>query len=99
MDECFQKAAGSSVNAHHQPREVSGALHCEGADEDVQDCCGEDGESRHVVQVVQTVLQGAVIQVPTACEIHTCTTEGLPSFQGCRMKRERCRFPLPLHVK
>lgn len=68
------------MNAHHQPREVSGTLHCKGADEQVQDCCGEDGQGRQVVQVVQTVLQGAVIQVPTACEIQTYTVEGLPSF-------------------
>lgn len=61
------------MDARHQPREVSGALHREGADEEVQDCRGEDHEGRHVVQVVQTVLQGAVIQVPTACDIHTCT--------------------------
>lgn len=63
------------MNAHHQPREVSGALHREGADEEVQDRCGKDGESRHVVQVIQAVPQGAVIQVPTACEIHTRTRQ------------------------
>lgn len=63
------------MDAHHQPREVSSALHRESADEEVQDCSGEDHEGRHVVQVVQTVLQGAVIQVPTACDIHTCTRQ------------------------
>lgn len=55
------------MDAHHQPWEVSSTLHRESADEEVQDCSGEDHEGRHVVQVVQTVLQGAVIQVPTAC--------------------------------
>lgn len=61
------------MDAHHQPWEVSGALHREGADEEVEDGCGEEHEGRHVVQVVQTILQGAVIQVPAACHTRTRT--------------------------
>lgn len=59
-----------SVNAHHKPREVSSALHSEGADEQVEDCGGEDYEGRYVVQVIQARLQGTVIQVSTACVTH-----------------------------
>lgn len=61
------------MDAHHQPREVSGALHREGADEEVENGCGKEYEGRHVVQVVQTVLQGTVIQVPAACHTHKHT--------------------------
>lgn len=60
-----------SVNAHHKPREVSSALHAEGTDEEVEDCGDEDYDGCYVVQVIQTILQGAVIQVATACDTHT----------------------------
>lgn len=62
-----------SVNAHHKPWEVSSALHSKGADEQVEDCGGEDYEGRYVVQVIQARLQGTVIQVSTACDTHTHT--------------------------
>ncbi len=62
-----------SVNAHHKPWEVSGALHAEGTDEEVEDCGNEDYDGRYVVQVIQTFLQGGVIQVPTACDTNTHT--------------------------
>lgn len=62
-----------SVNAHHKPWKVSSALHAEGADEEVEDCGDEDYDGRYVVQVIQTFLQGGVIQVSTACGTHTYT--------------------------
>ena len=69
----------TSVNAHHEPGEVSGALHAEGADEEVESRGDEDNDGRDVVQVVQTFLQGAVVQVPTACDTHTHThTQNTP---------------------
>ncbi len=70
---CLCVSVHVSVNAHHKPREVSGALHAEGADEEVEDCGDEDYDSCYVVQVIQTFLQGGVIQVPTACDTHTHT--------------------------
>lgn len=36
------KHPSTSVNAHHEPREVSSALHPEGADEEVEDSGDED---------------------------------------------------------
>lgn len=63
----------ASVNAHHKPREVSSALHAEGADEEVEGCGDEDYDGRYVVQVVQALLQGGVIQVPTTCDTHAHT--------------------------
>lgn len=61
----------TSVNTHHEPREVSAALHPEGADEQVEDGGDEDQYGYEVVQAIQALLQGAVIQIPTACEGHT----------------------------
>lgn len=60
-----QKCVCVSVNAHHKPWEVSSALHAEGTDEEVEDCGDEDYDACHIVQVVQTLMQGGVIQVPT----------------------------------
>jgi len=62
-----------SVDAHHEPREVSSALHAEGADEEVEDSGDEDYGGCYVVQVVQTFLQGGGIQVSTACDTHKHT--------------------------
>lgn len=61
------------MNAHHKPGEVSSALHSKRADEQVEDCGGEDYEGRYVVQVIQARLQGTVIQVSAACDTHTRT--------------------------
>lgn len=60
------RSACMSVNAHHEPREVSSALHAEGTDEEVEDGGDEDNDGCYVIQVIQAVLQGGVIQVPTA---------------------------------
>lgn len=59
-----------SVKAHHKPREVSSALHAKGADEEVEDCGDKDYDGGYVVQIIQADLQGAVIQVTTACGTH-----------------------------
>lgn len=60
-----------SVNALHEPGEVSGALHAKRADEAVEDCGEEDYDGGHVVQVVQATLQSRVVQVPPACVTQT----------------------------
>ena len=70
-----------SVNAHHEPWEVSSALHAEGTDEEVEDCGDEDYAGHDVVRVIQTCLQGGVIQVPTACDTHTGTQQRKRGFK------------------
>lgn len=64
-----------SVNTHHKPWEVSSALHAEGTDEEVEDCSDEDYDACYIVEVVQTLLQGGVIQVTTTCVTHVRTVE------------------------
>lgn len=62
----------ASVNAHHKPWEVTGTLHAKGTDKEVEDRGDENHDGCYVVQVVQTLLQGGVVQVPAAC-FHTNT--------------------------
>lgn len=61
----------ASVNAHHEPGEVASALHPEGADEEVEDRGEENHDGCYIVQVIQTLLLGAVVQIPTAWGSHT----------------------------
>lgn len=67
----LHKHPRASVNAHHEPGEVSSALHPEGADKEVEDRGEENHDGCYIVQVIQTFLLGTVVQIPTACGYHT----------------------------